>query len=161
EDRFSGSLEYNADLFDASTAAGMACHFLTLLDGLLAHPERPVDAQPLLTGEEERRVLADLNATATGFPRAALIHHLFEAQARLTPYALAVDSGGGQTLPYAQLHHLSGLLAHRLRERGVRPGDLVGLCAHRSPDLIVASVAILRAGAAYVPLDPSYPRERL
>jgi amino acid adenylation domain-containing protein/non-ribosomal peptide synthase protein (TIGR01720 family) len=154
-----GALEYNTGLFDAATIARMIEHFQILLTGIAANPNQPLSALPLLT-ETERRQLAAWNDTAAPFPADRCIHDLFAAQVERTPDALAVASGAMQ-LSYRELNARANQLAHYLRQLGVGPDRLVGLCVERSPEMIVGALGVLKAGGAYVPLDPDYPAERL
>ncbi|MGZ3458788.1 MAG: amino acid adenylation domain-containing protein, partial [Archangium sp.] len=157
---FTGSLEYNTDLFDAGTAARMLGHLQVLLEAATANPELPLSALSLLSEAERQQVLVEWNDTRADFPRDTCVHTLVEAQALRAPDALAVQLGQ-ESLTYRQLDARANQLAHHLHSLGVRRGALVGLCLPRSPDMVVALLAILKAGAAYVPLDPSYPLERL
>ncbi|MFY0567371.1 amino acid adenylation domain-containing protein [Archangium lansingense] len=122
--------------------------------------EGQTQEQPKLTAEERHRLLVEWNATAAGFPREACIPHLVEAQVRRTPEAVAV-SAGSVRLTYRELDARANRLARYLRSLGVGPEVRVGLCVERNADMVVGMLAILKAGAAYVPLDPTYPRERL
>ncbi|HWE61083.1 MAG TPA: amino acid adenylation domain-containing protein, partial [Chloroflexota bacterium] len=154
-----GQWEYRTDLFEEATIRRMAGHFQTLLEGIVADPERRLLDVPLLTAAERHQVVTEWNQTDAEYPRVAL-HRLFEAQVARTPQATAVVFGE-QTLSYRELNCRANRLARRLRERGVGPETLVGLCAERSLDLVVGTLGILKAGGAYVPLDPTYPTERL
>ena len=116
---------------------------------------------PLLSAEEQRRVLVEWNATREGPVGDTRVHALIEAQAARTPEALAVVAADGSALTYARLMERAHRLASFLRARGVRPEERVGLCLERSPDMVVALLGVLEAGAAYVPLDSAYPAERL
>ncbi|WPB76076.1 amino acid adenylation domain-containing protein [Archangium violaceum] len=157
---FSLWLEYNTDLYEASTARRMLEQLQVLLEGIVAAPDRKLRELPLLSGTERQRVLADWNQTHTDFPRQHSIHQLFEDRARLHPEAIALEFGDTQ-LSYRELDTRANQLAHVLASKGVRSGDLVGICVERSADLVVGLLGILKAGAAYVPLDPSYPQQRL
>jgi amino acid adenylation domain-containing protein len=154
-----GALEYSADLFDASTARRMVGHFETILRGMVAHPESTAAELPLLTAAE-RRELAAWNETAKDFGRRVPVHRLFAEQAALAPEAVAVVFEG-QSLTYGELNRRANRFAHRLRAEGLGPEVLVGVCAERSLELVVGLLGILKAGAAYVPLDPSYPDDFL
>jgi hypothetical protein len=158
-DGFHGGLEYAADLFDASTAERMARHLLVLVEALVTAPERRLSALTLLAGDERRRLLVDWNATRAALPEAC-VHSLFEAQVRRAPDALAA-SFEGQHLTYAQLDAKANQLAHALRRRGVGPEVRVALSVERSLDVVVGLLGILKAGGAWVPVDPLLPRERL
>ncbi|AKT37644.1 non-ribosomal peptide synthetase [Chondromyces crocatus] len=155
-----GWLEYNTDLFDAATIDRMAGHFRTLIEGAVAAPEARISALPMLTTGERHQILGVWNDTAVDHGDERCMHALFEAQAARTPDAVAVLFEGEQ-LTYAELNQRANRLAHHLRDQGVGPGVLVGICAERSPELPVALFGVLKAGGAYVPLDPAYPRDRL
>ena len=158
-DSIVGFLEYDADLFERGTIERLCGHLATLLAGL-AGAERQVSGLPLLTQEERRQLVQEWNETASPFPRGTAIHRLVEEQARRTPRAPAVCGAGG-LLTYAELDRRADRLGAALAARGVGRGDRVGVCLERSPAMVAAWLGILKAGAAYVPLDPAYPRERL
>ena len=151
--------EYNTDLFDRPTILRMVGHYLTLLSGIVADAGRPLSELPLLTDAERQELLADWSVSET-FPPEGALHRLFEAQARRTPGAVAV-SEGDRRLTYAELNAGANRLAHRLRALGVGPETPVPLCLDRSADLVVGILGILKAGGGYVPIDPSYPAERI
>jgi amino acid adenylation domain-containing protein len=153
-----GYLEFSTDLFEFATAARMAEHLLQLLSGILADPEREIADLPLLSTAERQRILYGWNPA--GYSLRPPVPGLIAAQARRTPEAPAVLAGGA-SLTYAELDERAGRLARHLRRRGVGPDTLVGLCLERSLTMAVALLGVLKAGAAYVPLDPDYPRERL
>ncbi len=157
---WTGVFQYRTDLFDRDTVSRMADSCYTLLHGIVKHTRRPVGQLGLLSGAQRDRVIYENNATAADYPRGKLIHELFEAQVRKTPQAIAVAYKDEQ-LTYEQLDARANQLAGYLRERGVGPDELVGICVERSLEMAVGLLAILKAGGAYVPLDPSYPRERL
>src|SRR5262249_50880321 len=152
--------EYNRDLFNETTIARMATHFHRLLEALVTEPDRPLGAAPLVTDRERQQLLSTWNATAAAYPDTACVHQLIDAQVRRTPDAVAVVCGSDQ-LTYAALNQRANQLAHRLRALGVGPDRLVAVCLDRSLDLLVAVLGILKAGGADVPLDPTYPRQRL
>jgi amino acid adenylation domain-containing protein len=152
-------LAYNTDLFDDGSITWMMGHLETLLKGIAANPDESVRQLPLLT-EAERQLFLDWNNTAAPCSPGQTIHRLIEAQAARTPKAAAVV-GKGQTLTYEELDARSNQLARYLVQLGVRRGMLVGVCMERSPTAITALLGILKAGAAYVALDPAYPRDRL
>jgi amino acid adenylation domain-containing protein len=160
--RLHASLEFNADLFDATTAERMLGHFRTLLAGALEHPEQAVARLPLLTPAERGQALAASGAAVeeVGYRDDVLLHGLFEEQAERTPEAEALVAGE-ESLTYAELNHRATELAHQLRRLGVGPEVRVGVRLGRSADLVVSLLGVLKAGGAYVPLDPKYPRERL
>ena len=155
-----GMLQYNADLFDATTIARMAQHFEIVIAAMAANLDQPVATCPLLTATERQQLLVEWNATATAYPRDACIHQLFEAQAECTPDAIAVVFAD-QQLSYRELNRRANQLGHYLRALGVGPDILVSLYIERSLELLVGILGILKAGGAYVPLDTAYPRGRV
>ncbi|MBA2672060.1 non-ribosomal peptide synthetase [Ramlibacter sp.] len=154
------NFEYNTDLFDEATIARMAGHFTGLLRAIVAQPGLPLGELPLLDAEEMSRLLVAWNATDVAHPEVQGIHRMFEEQAARTPDAPAL-AFQDQRLTYAQLNARANQLAHHLRAQGVGADVLVGLCAGPGPDLVAGLLGILKAGGAYLPLDPSYPQERL
>ena len=167
ERAMSAAIEYNGDLFDPATVRRMLGHYKTLLGGLVAAPAATVAELPLLTPEEEQRILGEWSAgPEAGAPRFERIHDAFEAQVATTPdqTALFFDPGGAAApvrWSYAELNRRANALARSLRGLGVGPEKRVALCLERSPEMIVAILAVLKAGAAFIPLDPAAPRERL
>ena len=155
-----GLWEYNTDLFDASTIERMTSHFVTLLEGIIANPEQQISQLPLLTEVEQQQLLVEWNDTQVDYPLNKCIHQLFEEQVECTPNAVAVEFVD-QQLTYYELNYRANQLAHYLRSSGVGPDVLVGLCVERSLEMVIGVLGILKAGAAYVPLDPKYPQERL
>ena len=154
-----GAFEYNADLFDLATSQRMARHFEVLLAAAVADPGQRLPALPLLTAAEIAQ-LAEWNAVGTAAePPAA--HRRVESQAAQTPSAPAILDQDGRALSYGELNARANALAAALRKRGVGADTCVGLCMQRSADLLVAVLAVLKAGGAYLPLDPGYPAERL
>ncbi len=159
-DRTWGRFEYCADLFDEPTIARLATHWRSLLEAMVASPERRVTALPLLSEPERRQLLVEWNETAADYPRDLCVHQLVEAQVRQTPESLAI-AFEDRRLTYRELDRRSNQLARRLRTLGAGPGVRVGLCLDRSVEMVVGLLGILKAGAAYVPLDPTFPPERL
>ncbi len=159
EGALTGFLETSADLFDATTAARFARAFGALLESAVGHPRRPVSALSMLAPEELHQFRWEWNDSAASRSLPCL-HSLIEAQAARTPEAVAVV-GEAEILTYRQLLDHSSRLGRELRRRGVGPDVVVALSADRSPAMMIALVAILRAGGAYLPLDPGYPKERL
>jgi len=158
------SLNYNTDLFDAGSADRLLEHLGQLLEGIAADPEQPLAALPLLTPAEAQLVRHDWNATARALPETLSLPRLIEAQVARTPEALAVVSAGGEAatgLTYAELNRRANQLARHLQAQGLGAGTLVGVCVERSPQMVVALLGVLKAGAAYVPLDPTYPSDRV
>lgn len=151
--------EYSTDLFDAPTIDRMAGHFETLLESIVADPRQPISRLQLLTEGERRQLLVDWNDTAVDYPQDGTIHGLFEAQAERTPDSLALVFGTDH-LNYAGLNTRANQLAHYLQRSGVGPGVLVGVCMERSAQMVVALIAVLKAGGAFIPLDPGDPRTR-
>jgi amino acid adenylation domain-containing protein len=154
------AMEYCTDLFDAGTVARLLGHFRALLDGIAGDPDRRLSELPLLTEPERHQVLVEWNATTTDYPRDATIGDLFQSQAARTPDAVAVIAES-ERLTYRELDARANRLAHYLGSRGVGPETRVGICLERSVDLVVGVLGIVKAGAAYLPLDPSYPPARL
>jgi pristinamycin I synthase 3 and 4 len=153
-------LVYNRDLFDASTIERVLARYLLVLEKVVANPLVRLSELSLLTEDERRRVLVEWNDTREDYPRNRCLHDLFSEQAARTPDAIAVI-GDDRRLTYDELDRRSNRLAHYLRRLGVGPEVVVGLCIQRSPELLVGLLGILKAGGVYLPLDPSYPAERL
>jgi amino acid adenylation domain-containing protein len=157
---FNCCAEYNTDLFEPSTIERMLRHFERLLDAILLNPEKRVSELPILPQEERQQVLIEWNRTAVDYPVDKCVHEIFAAQAAEGPEAVALACGGSQ-LTRGELNRRANQLAHHLRRLGVGPERLVGVAMDRSLDMVVALLGILKAGGAYLPLDPSYPAERL
>lgn len=159
-----GALEFDTALFDAETVNNMARHYLNLLEAAADYPQRPLAALDMLTPTERRLRLATWNDTARPFQRDTCFHYLFEAAAAKFPEqpALLFDRDGDlETVEYAELNRSANRLAHRLRAFGIGPERIVAICLERSPEMIVALLAVLKVGGAYLPLAADYPRERL
>ena len=157
---FSGRLLYNADLFEPATARHMAEHWQTLLGGIAEQPQLRVSDLPLLSDDEQQLQLVDWNATAADFPRDSCLHELVAAQVTADPDAIAVDCAGNR-LTYVELDRRANQIAHALQAAGAGTGGLVGICLDRTPDMVAGMLGILKSGAAYLPLDPRYPMDRL
>lgn len=140
--------------------ARMAGHLQTLLEGVAADPQQRLSRLPLLTVDERQRLLVDWNTTAAPYPDDQSIHGMFEVQVARTPDAVAVICSDA-SLTYDELNRRANQVAHYLATFGVGRGTLVGVCIERSPAIVVGLLGILKAGAAYLPLDPTYPSERL
>ncbi len=151
---------YNTDLFAAETIERLGEHFQNLARGVVANAAARIEQLPLLSESEQQHLLYELNETAADYEREACLHELFEAQMELQPEAVALVYGDRQ-LSYGELNEQANQLAHYLRRRGVGPETIVGICMERSVEMMVALLGVLKAGAGYLPLDPSYPRERL
>ncbi|HZQ95824.1 MAG TPA: amino acid adenylation domain-containing protein [Candidatus Sulfotelmatobacter sp.] len=153
-------IDYNTDLFDASTIERMQEHFGNLLRGIIANPEQAIADLPLLNEKEKQQLVMEFNATSAELRHDLCLHELFEQQVRRTPQATAVIMCD-ERLSYHDLNRRADALADYLRRLGAGPDVLIGLCLDRSINLLVGILGILKAGAAYVPLDPAYPRQRL
>jgi natural product biosynthesis luciferase-like monooxygenase protein/amino acid adenylation domain-containing protein len=160
EHGMTGHLEYNTDLHEADAMERFAAHFVRLLEAAVATPDTKVADLPLLTAEDAHLILDAWNDTATAWPSHETVHGLFEAQARRTPDAVAI-AFEDRTLTYAELDRRATQVAAYLRQQGVGRETLVGVCVERSLEMMVALLGVLKAGAAYVPLDPTYPRDRI
>ncbi|MEZ2236927.1 amino acid adenylation domain-containing protein [Microcoleus sp.] len=159
-DSLRGAAIYNTDLFDRATISRMLEHFKMLLSSIVANPEQRIANLLLLNPAQRQRLLVEWNNTRRDYPRNKCVHELFEEIVDRHSSDIAL-SGSGQQFTYGELNYRSNQLAHYLRKLGVNAGVLVGLCAARSPDNIVGMLAILKAGGAYLPLDPTYPGDRL
>lgn len=159
EGELRGTITYNVDLFDPTTIANMGLHFQTLLEHAITHPACAVINLPLLTAAERQQLLDWSSATHFAVDVVS-IHQLFEIQTAQTPDAVAIIHENAQ-LTYATLNRHANGLAHYLKAQDIQHGSLVGVCTFRTPTLIVAILGILKTGAAYVPLDPAYPAERM
>ena len=155
-----GHVYYNTCLFEHATIERLARHFERLLVHVIVAPDEKVAAIPLLTPAERQQLLVEWNATERAYPRETSLAELVEAQVERTPDAVAIVCGE-QSLTYRDLNARANQLACELRKRGAGPDQLVGLCVERSVEMIVALLAIVKAGAAYLPLDPLLPIERL
>ncbi|MDY7076527.1 MAG: amino acid adenylation domain-containing protein, partial [Chloroflexota bacterium] len=162
-----GYIEYNTDLFGRATIERLVGHFQTLLQSIVTDPEQPISNLSILTEVERQQLLVEWNETAVDFPADVCIHHLFEVQAEQCPQAIATIFAGPPThqptspLTYQQLNCRANQLAHYLQKLGVGPEVLVGISTERSLEMVVGIMGILKAGGAYLPLDPTYPPERL
>ncbi|MEU5949326.1 amino acid adenylation domain-containing protein [Micromonospora sp. NPDC047465] len=154
-----GKLVFNTDLFTRDTVERMAQRFSTLLRAVVAAPDTPISALDLLPADE-RELLAGWNDTTADFPAAQTLHGPIEERAARTPDAVAVTFEG-RGVTYAELNAAANRVAHRLRAAGVGPETLVGVCAERSVELVAGLLGVLKAGGAYLPLDPEYPADRL
>jgi amino acid adenylation domain-containing protein len=156
----SGLLQYSTELFDEYTAVRLALHFQTLAKVILGAPEKRVSSLVFLSAAECRQLLIEWNATTVEYPREKCIHELVEEQVRRNANHRSIASATGD-LSYGELNERSNRLAHCLRELGVAPEVVVGIFMDRSPQMMVSILAVLKAGGAYLPLDPGYPLERL
>ncbi len=159
-DGLAGALEYNLDLFDPATVRRFAGAYAALLAAALADPGRPFWELPLLTPEEHAQMLGEWNDTQEPLPGETAVHRWIEEQARHQPNAVAVVQGE-RRLTYAELDARAGVLARRLAARGLAPERCVALLVERSVETVVALLAVMKTGGAWLPLDPGHPRERL
>jgi amino acid adenylation domain-containing protein len=156
----SGSLNYNTDLFEEATVERMIEHFRNLLRAIAEDPGRRLSEFSLLGESERHQILTEWNNTQKVHPTDVCLAQLVEAQVARTPDAVAVVFGE-QQLTYRELDERAGQLARYLGSLGARPDAIVAVCMERSAEMVVGLLGVLKAGAAYVPLDPSYPRQRL
>jgi non-ribosomal peptide synthetase component F len=155
-----GYFEYAAELFAPERMERMARHFTGLLEAIADGTVRRLSEISLLGEDERQKILVEWNQTSRGYPQVKGLHALVAAQAEKTPEAVALVCGI-QKLTYRELNQRANQLAHYLRRAGVGPETLVGVCMTRSQAMVVALLAVLKSGSAYVPLDPAYPPERL
>jgi len=155
-----GYCDYDANLFNADTIERLLGHFQTLLEGIVANPDQRISDLPLLGDAEKHQLLVEWNDTQTDYPNDKSIHQLFEAQVEKSPDAIAV-AFEDQQLTYRELNSRANQLAHYLRKQGVQPDSIVGLCMNGSVELVIAILGVLKAGGAYMPIDPELPAQRL
>src|SRR5471032_806619 len=158
--RLLGSLEYATALFDESTMVRYLGYFQRLLEAIVADDGQVLEHVPLLDASEREHLLVGLNATEVPYPQHSTIHQLFEEKVLAQPEAIAV-AFQAQRLSYAELNRQANRLAHHLIGLGIGPDDRVAICVERGVEMMVGLLGVLKAGAAYVPLDPAYPAERL
>jgi amino acid adenylation domain-containing protein len=158
--RFVLAAQYNTNLFEAATIRRRLLGLQTMLSAAVADADQKVARLPILPEGEREKIVVDFNRTTVNFYSPASLHQLFEKQADQTPERIAVRSGNA-FLTYAALEEQSNRLAHRLRALGVTPNSLVGVCAERSLEMVVALYGVLKAGAGFLPLEPDDPAERL
>jgi len=159
-DELIGSIQYNTDLFDDSTIDRMVGHFQTLLGSIVSDPDGPISALRIMSEAERNRALRDWNNTGRQYETGRLIHHLVSEQARSRPEATAIVAGE-RMITYGELERRSNQLARYLNGRGIGLEQIVGVYVERGVDMIIGLLGTLKAGAAYVPLDPSYPPDRI
>ncbi len=160
DNKIIGVFEYNTDLFDAETIERLIGHFQTLLTAIAADPDKSLAQLPILTEPERQQLLVNWNQTRTDFGGETCAHTLFETQAHHAPDAVALVCGQ-KRLTYRELNQRANQLAHHLQSLGVGPEALIGLYLERSIEFVVAALAVLKAGGAYAPIDPTYPQERV
>lgn len=155
-----GCLEYNTDIFDSTTITQFINHFQTLLENIVANPDQHLSELSLLTASEQEELLFKFNQTCVDYPQDVSLHQLFEKQVELTPDSIALISES-EELTYRQLNYRVNQLVHYLQKQDITNESLIAICLERDLDMVVGILAILKAGSAYIPLDPSYPTERL
>ncbi|MDQ6708384.1 MAG: condensation domain-containing protein, partial [Acidobacteriota bacterium] len=160
EDRLEGHIEYNTDLFEEATINRMIGHLKRLLDAVVANPDQPIANLPLLTASERNRLLVEYNLTGAQLPEGERLHDLVSRQAARSPASIAV-SFGSRSLTYAELEARGNSLARYLQTLGAGPESLVAVYLERSEQMLIALLGVLKAGAAYVPVDPAYPADRV
>src|SRR5581483_1746574 len=160
EQTFRGRIMYASELFERSTVERWVAHFMALVANMSARPESRLAELQVLSESQRRQLLDEFNATQVTLPDTRRVHQMIEAQVASTATAVAVVYGD-RSLTYQELNTRANQLAWYLQARGVGPGERVGICIERSPEMLWAVLGVLKAGAAYVPLDPSHPAERL
>jgi len=158
-DGMRGDAVYNTDLYDGSTIEQMLRHFVAVLRAVVSAPDQQIDDIDLLSQEEKDLQLAAWNHTEAAYPEDRTLEQLFEEHVESDPDKTAVIVGD-RSLTYRALDHRANQIAHYLRRRGVVPDTLVALCLDRSEDMIASILGVLKAGAAYLPIDPAYPEDR-
>ncbi|HEX3047450.1 MAG TPA: amino acid adenylation domain-containing protein, partial [Bacillota bacterium] len=159
-DKIDFSLEYCTKLFKPETILRLTGHFQTILKAITAAPDLKLSEIEILTPEEKQQILVDFNHTRAGYPEGKTIHVLFEEQVAKTPDNVAVVFED-QQLTYKELNQKANQLARHLRNKGVKPGAIVGLMVLKSLEMIIGLIGILKAGGAFLPIDPEYPEERI
>ena len=159
-DEIAGLMQYNSELFDAPAIARLAQHFQVLLANIVSHSQKSIADLQLLTSLDRQLLLHEWNDTQTDYPKDICLHELFEAQVKRSPEHVAVVFEGRQ-YTYRELNRRANQLAHHLKKLSVGPDVCVGICLERSLEMVVGLLGVLKAGGAYLPLDPSYPADRL
>ncbi|HYC91022.1 MAG TPA: amino acid adenylation domain-containing protein, partial [Thermoanaerobaculia bacterium] len=160
EEGLAGELEYNTDLFDRATVERLLAHFSTLLASVVAAPDQRLGDVSLIGEEERRTLLVDWNRTSADYDRTRSVTALFEESVARAPHALAV-AHGDRKITYAELDARASRVALELKKAGVGPESIVGVLLERSIEMVVSIVAVLKSGAAYLPIDPAYPADRI
>lgn len=160
DDGLVGVWEYNTDIFDKATIVRMVGHFQTLLVGIAADPEQPISALPLLTEAEKHQLLSEWNGIHAEYPVRETLHELFEKQVQRTPGRVAAVHNT-QKVTYAQLNEQANQMAHLLRSSDIKPNDCVGILEERGISFLASVLGVLKAGGAFMPIDPCYPDERV
>ena len=160
EGGFIARFEYCSDLFNADTIERMSKHFMKLLEGIVAKPDQSISKIPILTEQERRQILIDWNRTEFNYPVEKCLHQLFEEVTVGHAHRIAVEFDG-KTMTYGEVNYRANQLANYLVKFGVKPESIVGIFVERSLDLLIGLLGILKTGAAYVPMDPLFPPDRL
>ena len=160
ESRSTLRFEYRAELFSSTTMARMFQHFQRLLEAIVADGDQHIGDLEMFSAAERQQILVEWNDTKQEYPAQRCMHQLFEAQVERTPDAVAVMFEG-QQLTYQELNQRANQLAHYLKRLGVGTNLPVGICMERSLQMVVALIGVLKAGRAYLPMDPKYPKDRI
>ena len=160
ENTLVGEIEYSTDLFKKQTIEQMSMHYKTLIEAVIAEPNQHICSLPLLTSPERYQLLTKWNNTEVNYVEEKCIHELFESQVEQTPDSTAIVFED-KCLTYQNLNYRANQLANYLKKLGVGLDVLVGICVDRSLEMLVGLLGVLKAGGAYIPLDPAYPKERL
>ncbi|MGZ5560735.1 MAG: amino acid adenylation domain-containing protein, partial [Methylobacter sp.] len=155
-----GQFEYNSNLFDEAAVQRMAGHYRVLMEGIVEQPELGINDLPLMQDQERKRIINDWGVKKTAYSPTQCLHRLFELQAETAPEATALTFES-RSMTYRELNEWANRLAHYLIGLNVQPDDLIGLYVERSLEMVIGLLGILKAGCAYVPLDPSYPQQRI
>ncbi len=151
---------YDSGRYEAGSMERMLSHLRRVLEGMTENEQSRVNELPMMSRQEQEEVIVEWNQTAAEYPRESCVHELFEQQVEMTPDAVAVVYEG-ESLTYLELNRRANQLAHYLQKLGVGPESIIGICLDRSVEMVVAVLGVLKAGGAYLPLDPAYPKERL
>lgn len=155
-----GEIEYSTDLFERESIQRMCDHFIRFMTSATAHSSMPIAEIDFLQQEENNLLISEWNNTKRNFKGSNLLHQLFEEQVKLTPHREAVIFRNTK-LQFEELNGMANQLAHYILELGLKPGDYIGVYLERSEKMIISFLAILKCGCAYIPLDPSYPKDRI
>lgn len=155
-----GFFEYNTALFESWRAKSLGDNYLTLLSSVLEKSDQPIDLLDIVSPAEKHKMLDSWNTTAINFEAPACLHHLIEQQVAAAPHNVAITFEE-ETLTYSELNQKANQLAFFLKNMGVGPGARVGVYLDRCAEIVPVLLAVFKAGAAYVPLDPDFPRERI
>lgn len=160
DDGFSCNIDYNSDIFLKGRIQNMIDHMGVLFDSVVSHPEVSITELEVLSSKEREKLLLDFNNTKAAYPENKCIHELFEEQVEKTPENIAAVFGS-EELSFRELNNRANQLAHYLRDKGVNPESMVGIYIDRSLEMLIGLLGILKAGGVYVPIDPTYPEDRI